>query len=77
MQVRIFRPAASLTQGSPWADAWRLEVVSAIQKRPEPFMGWLAAEDGQSTMKGRLAFDTQQAAIAFAQKQGWLFEVEE
>ena len=76
MQVRIFYASASLTQSAPWDGLWRLEAVNETQKRPEPLMGWLAAEDGQSTLKGRLAFDTLAAATEFAQKQGWLFEVE-
>jgi hypothetical protein len=74
MLARIFRPAKSAMQsGKANTRTWTLEFAPASARRSDPLMGWTTSTD----MKGqvRLAFDTCEEAVAYAQRHGIAFEV--
>ena len=74
MHVRIYCPARNTMQsGRAKAKAWVLEAEPMSGRAPEPLMGWTAAGDtlGEVTLK----FPTADAAIKYAQKQGWQYTV--
>lgn len=47
------------------------------EKWANPLMGWTSTADYQYMSYRRLAFDTKEDAIDFAEKRGWAYEVEE
>ncbi len=52
---------------------WVLEYETTSKRGPEPLMGWTSSGDTLNQVK--LYFDTKQAAIAFAQKNGMTYSV--
>lgn len=75
MSARIYRPSPSAMQsGPPRAVEWVLEFTPSSPVRPDSLMGWQGSADPlQATI---LKFPTQDAAVAFAQRQGYDFVVE-
>ena len=74
MHVRIYRPAKNTMQsGRAKAQAWMLEPELASPRTPDPLMGWTTAGDtlGEIALK----FPNCEAAIAYADKQGWPYTV--
>jgi hypothetical protein len=74
MKVRIYKPAKNAMQsGRANTESWVLEYEPATPRRPEPIMGWTSANDtlGEVHMK----FESREAAIAFAQKEGMDYTV--
>lgn len=74
MLARIFRPARSAMQsGKAKTRVWMLEFAPASARLSDPLMGWTTSTD----MKGqvRLAFDTREEAVAYAQRHGIPFEI--
>jgi hypothetical protein len=45
------------------------------RKEIDPLMGWTSSRD--TTNQIRLRFATREEAIAYAEKQGWMYAVEE
>ena len=76
MQVRIFQPAKTAMQ-SGWAgtDKWLLEFAPGAPRVADPLMGWTSSTDTRTQV--RLSFDTKAEAIAFAEKHGLPYLVEE
>jgi hypothetical protein len=76
MQVRIYQPAKTAMQ-SGWAGTqkWRLEFAPGAARLADPLMGWTSSTDTRSQV--RLTFDTKEEAIAFAEKHGLPYVVEE
>jgi hypothetical protein len=75
MHARIYLPSKSaMTSGMGNAREWVLDYVPAEARRIDPLMGWTGSGD----MKGqvRLRFDTQEAAIEYAQHHGLAYTVE-
>ena len=54
---------------------WVLEYELETPRRPEPLMGWVAA--GDTLNQVRMKFITKEAAIAFAEKEGLDYTVNE
>jgi hypothetical protein len=54
---------------------WRAEFELADKKVPDPLMGWVGSHDTRSQL--RMNFDSKEAAIAFAQKNGYTYEIKE
>jgi len=78
MRVRIYRPAKSAAQsGRAKTHAWLLEPELLTPRVPEPLMGWVSAGDTFSEMRDRLRFASADDAIAFANRKGWEFILEE
>jgi NADH dehydrogenase ubiquinone Fe-S protein 4 len=76
MTARIYRPAKSATQsGMGKTKLWRLEFFPESARSVEPLMGWTSSSDMKSQVK--LSFETREEAIAYAQRNGIPYRVEE
>jgi hypothetical protein len=74
MLARIFRPAKTAMQsGKAKTQGWTLEFAPAQARASDPLMGWTVTGDMNGQV--RLAFDTQEEAVAYARKHGIPFEV--
>lgn len=78
MRVRIYRPAKSASQsGRSKTHEWVLEPEVVTSRTPEPVMGWSSSGDTLGELSNRMRFPMKEDAVAFAQRQGWDFIVEE
>lgn len=77
-RVTIFQPSKNPMQsgrgktriiGKPWVLTYNLETKRA----PEPVMGWVSSADTLNQVT--LRFDTAEQAVAYAQAQGWDYDV--
>ena len=76
MKVRIYQPAKTAMQsGSANARKWRLEHEPQEAKRADRLMGWIGSGDTRDQL--RMTFDTKEEAIAFAEKKGYEYTVDE
>ncbi|MDB5557562.1 MAG: complex subunit [Enterovirga sp.] len=76
MPARIYRPAKSATQsGLARTKLWILEYEQETAREIEPLMGWTSSGDMRQQI--RLRFDTKEEAIAYAERQGIAYRVEE
>lgn len=74
--VRIYRPAKTAMQsGRGNTRKWLIEFQAAAPKRNDTLMGWSGSRDTQTQVK--LRFDTREEAVAYAQRQGWVVQVEQ
>ncbi|MGD0107506.1 MAG: ETC complex I subunit [Rhodopila sp.] len=75
MRARIFQPPKTAMQ-SGWANTkdWELEFVPTHGRRADPLMGWTGGGDTQTQVK--LFFDTQEEAVAYAERAGIQYDVE-
>ncbi|WP_430398713.1 ETC complex I subunit [Ferrovibrio sp.] len=76
MLARIYQPAKTAMQsGRAKTKQWVLEYDAAGNRFVEPLMGWT----GSTTTLGQLVlkFDSKELAIAYAEKRGIAYEVEE
>jgi hypothetical protein len=65
MLAKIYRPARNAMQsGKATTKRWRLEFSPDQAIRPDALMGWNGSVDASGQV--RLAFETREAAIAFA-----------
>ena len=72
--ARIFQnPKNAMQSGRARTDAWRLEFEPAEAKRPDPLTGWAGSGDTRGQV--RLGFPTCEAAIAYAEREGFAFTV--
>lgn len=76
MKVRISQPTKAATQsGRAKTQHWLLEYEIETPRRPEPLMGWISSGDTLNQVK--LRFATKEEAIAFAERNGWEFTVQD
>jgi hypothetical protein len=76
MQVRIFQPPkAAMQSGRASTKRWVLEFEPESARQVEPLMGWTSSRDMNSQL--RLWFDSEQEALAYAHKHGYMCLVEE
>ncbi|KAB2698075.1 ETC complex I subunit [Brucella haematophila] len=76
MVARIFRPAKTAMQsGQAKTDQWILEYEPETPRKVEPLMGYTSSGDMRSQI--RLAFDSQEDAIAYAKRYGIAYRVSE
>lgn len=77
-QVVIFRPArAACQQGKALLNTWKIH-PGEQQKWENPLMGWTSTGDAMAhQFNSILSFDSKEAAVAFCEKHGWTFEVQE
>ncbi|XP_075510565.1 NADH dehydrogenase [ubiquinone] iron-sulfur protein 4, mitochondrial-like [Primulina tabacum] len=75
-KVLIFSPARTATQqGSGKLGRWKINFLST-QKWENPLMGWTSTGDPYSHVgDSALSFDSQEAAISFAERHGWEYTV--
>lgn len=72
--VRIRRLARSVLQSGRGRDRWVLEFRHGARPFVDPLMGWLGGADPLAPL--RLEFPDAESAVAFAERQGWRYEVE-
>ncbi|MCJ1239486.1 NADH:ubiquinone oxidoreductase 21kD subunit [Varicellaria rhodocarpa] len=76
--VRIYRPAKTATQSGDWhGHHWRMDwdILHKGHRWENPLMGWQSSAD---FMQGtHLNFKSKEAAIEFANKQGYEYYVQE
>jgi hypothetical protein len=76
MQVRIYQPARTAMQsGKALTHQWVLEFPPAGPRTADPLMGWTSSTDTQRQVK--LKFETKEEAIAYAEKHGLPYLIEE
>ena len=76
MTARIYKPSKSAMQsGFGRTKEWVLEFAPAAARTVDPLMGWTSSTDTASQVK--LSFDTQEEAIAYAERNGIPFVVSE
>lgn len=76
MQARIFKPARTAMQsGTRGTKQWRLEFENLDAPGIEPLMGWTSSADTRRQL--RLDFPTRDAAIAYAERHGILYRIED
>lgn len=74
MRVRIYKPSKNAMQSGRGNSAdWVLEYELETPRRPEPLMGWTAANDTLNQVK--MHFASKEAAVAMAESEGWEYEV--
>lgn len=74
MRARIYKPAPTATQsGRALTRRWVLEFEPAAPREIEPLMGWTASSD--MAQQVRLAFDTKEDAVAYAERNGIAYQV--
>lgn len=76
MKVRISQPARNAMQsGKGNTKQWVLQFADPVRRETDPLMGWTATTDTRQQVV--LRFDTKEEAIAYAQREGYAYEVEE
>jgi len=74
--MRIYRPVKNAMQsGRAKTHHWVAEFQPGDRKLPDPLMGWPGSRDTRSQVK--MTFETKEAAIAFAQKNGYTYELKD
>ncbi|MDI3307869.1 MAG: ETC complex I subunit [Acetobacteraceae bacterium] len=72
--VRIHRLARSVLQSGRGRDRWVLEFRHGARPFVDPLTGWVGSADPLAQL--RLEFPDAESAVAFAERQGWRYEVE-
>jgi ETC complex I subunit conserved region len=75
MTARIYQPARNAMQSGEAKDKWLFEYEPEKPREIEPLMGWTSSSDMRSQVK--LKFDTKEEAIAYAERNGVAYRVEE
>jgi len=74
MLARIYKPAKTAMQsGKAKSRDWMLEFEPASARTIDPLMGWTSSGDMNGQV--RLKFETQQEAVAYAERHGIAFEL--
>lgn len=76
MVARIFKPARTAMQsGQGKTHEWVLEHEAATPREIDPLMGWTSSRDTRTQV--RLAFETKEEAIAYAERNGIAYRLQE
>ncbi|WP_374274259.1 ETC complex I subunit [Brevundimonas sp.] len=76
MLARIYRPAKTAMQsGKAKTRDWILEFEPASARTIDPLMGWTSSTDMNGQV--RLTFETQEEAVAYAERLGIAFRLVE
>lgn len=76
MSARIFSPAKTAMQSGPARTGyWILEFEPEAPRKIDPLMGYTSSSDMKSQI--RLTFETKEEAMAYAEKNGVAFRLEE
>ena len=74
--ARIFQPSKDASQsGLARTRMWLLEFDQTAPRETDPLMGWVGSSD--MLQQVRLEFETREEAVAYAQKAGIAYRVEE
>ncbi len=75
-EVRIYQPAKNAMQsGRANSRKWVLEFEPQAAKEIDPLMGWTGSADPGAQV--RMAFDTREDAVAFAERKGFSVRLHE
>ncbi|CAA0090943.1 Uncharacterised protein [Starkeya nomas] len=76
MVARIYKPARNAMQsGTAKTKLWVLDYEPEQPRQVEPLMGYTSSGDMKSQL--RLRFDTKEEAIAYAERHGIAYQVQE
>jgi hypothetical protein len=76
MRVRIYQPARNTMQsGKGRTKYWVLQYLEPVKREADPLMGWTSSDNTQQQVN--LRFDTKEEAVAYAQREGFAYVVEE
>jgi hypothetical protein len=75
MTARIYKPAKSAMQQGQSKQDWTLEYEPDEPRSIDPLMGWTSSGDMKAQVK--LKFDSKEEAIAYAERNGVAYRVEE
>jgi len=76
MVARIYKPARNAMQsGTAKTKLWTLDYEPAQPRQVEPLMGYTSSADMNSQL--RLHFDTKEEAIAYAERHGIAYQLQE
>lgn len=76
MTARIYKPARTAMQsGIGNTQVWVLMHDADAPRTADPLTGWTGSSDTRQQLK--LRFDTKEQAIAYAQREGLAYTVEE
>ena len=76
MTARIFSPAKTAMQsGKGKTGSWYVEFDRTAAKGIDPLMGYTSSSDTRAQVK--LRFDNKEDAVAYAQKEGLAYRIEE
>jgi hypothetical protein len=76
MTARIYRQSPSVTQSGPGPEKpWRFDYDPQSPRSIEPLMGWTASADMKQQI--RLRFATKEEAVAYAERAGVPYRIEE
>jgi hypothetical protein len=76
MPARIYKPAKSAMQsGMARTKQWLLVFEQDKPREIEPLMGWTSSGDTRQQL--RLWFDSKEEAMAYAEREGIAYRVEE
>jgi hypothetical protein len=74
MAARIYRPAKTAMQsGRARTKDWVLDYEPECKREIDPLMGWTSSQDMRAQL--RLSFDTKEEAVAYAQRNGLAYSV--
>lgn len=74
--VRIFRPTKNAMQsGRGRTHQWMVQFERDAPQLADPLMGWMGSRDTRPQV--RLLFDTREEAIAYAERNGFSYLVQE
>ena len=74
--ARIYKPAKTAMQsGHGNTKQWVLEFEPATARTHDPLMGWTSSRDMRQQV--RIDFDTRDEAIAYAERHGIAYQVQE
>ena len=75
MLARIYSPSKTAMQsGKANSRGWRLDFEPASARTIDPLMGWTSSTDMNGQV--RLTFDTQEEAVAYAERYGIAFRLQ-
>ena len=76
MTARIYKPAKTAMQsGTGKTKEWVLDYEPEQPREIEPLMGWTSS--GETQQQVRLHFDTKEEAIAYSEREGIPYRLEE
>ncbi len=75
MRARIYQqPKSAMQSGTAGAQDWVLEWEPSVRQKQDPLMGW--AGGGNTANQVHLRFPTQEAALAYAAREGIDYDLE-
>ena len=76
MTARIYKPSRTAMQsGQARTKQWQLDYEPEVARTVEPLMGYTSSSDMRQQV--RLSFDTKEEAIAYCQRMGIAYRVNE